>query len=116
MIGFIDTSITITTNYNSSQSMTVQDSLHSDWTTNVFTSAVTDLVLIYVSVTSSASVVRWLTLTAEHSTTELKNCLTLLNLSLMLRPTVSRPVCLGIKHPYGAYDQILITLRQLRVC
>jgi hypothetical protein len=29
MIGFIGTSITITTNYNSSQSMTVSDSLHS---------------------------------------------------------------------------------------
>jgi hypothetical protein len=39
-----------------------------------------------------------------------------LSLSLMLWPTVSRPVCLGITHPSGAYDQIFITVRQLRVC
>jgi hypothetical protein len=39
-----------------------------------------------------------------------------LSLSLLLRSTVSRPVCLGIKHRSSAYDQIFVTIRQLQVC
>jgi hypothetical protein len=38
-----------------------------------------------------------------------------LRLTFILRQTDSRPVCLGIKHQFGAYDQIYITVRQLRV-
>jgi hypothetical protein len=39
-----------------------------------------------------------------------------LSLSLILRPTATRPVCLGIKHTSGAYDQISIIVWQLRSC
>jgi hypothetical protein len=37
-------------------------------------------------------------------------------LSFMLRPKVSRPLCLGIKPPSVIYNQIFINVRELRVC
>jgi hypothetical protein len=38
-----------------------------------------------------------------------------LSLSVILWPTVSRPVCLGIKRPSGTYDQVFIIVRQFRI-
>jgi hypothetical protein len=63
MIGYIDTFITITVICLTAPNECVSKTRSiPHWTTSAFSSTVTDLVLIYESVTSSASVVRWLTL------------------------------------------------------
>jgi hypothetical protein len=75
MTGFTGTSIRITTNYNQLQQLTINDCLRlvPFLTALRVSSTVTELDLIYESVTSSASVVRWLTLhswTLKSLTTE----------------------------------------------
>jgi hypothetical protein len=87
MIGFIARSFTIIRNHNQLQYITVNDCLR--------------LALFWLDY-------GWL-----HSGLSL--FWSQLSLSLMLRPTARQPVCLGIKHPSGAYDQIFITVRPLRL-
>jgi hypothetical protein len=63
MVGFIGTSITITISYITTHNQWLPKTRPNPYlTTSVFSSSVTGFLLIYESVISSASVVRWLTL------------------------------------------------------
>jgi hypothetical protein len=50
----------------------------------------------------------------------IKRVTTKVKVEVNLRPTVSRPVCLGVRRPSGTRDQFFflfeISFRQLRVC
>jgi hypothetical protein len=48
------------------------------------------------------------TITCQAGGSKLDSVFLSLSLSFISRPTVSRPVYLGIKHPCGAYDQIFV--------
>jgi hypothetical protein len=115
---------TVTLKHNQLQQLTVNDCLRLAqffWTATFFSFTVTDLVLIYESLTSGLRMTNaewrftyeWIPNHSSYST-ELWTLLS--ESSLMLRPMVSRPVSLRIKHPPGAYYQIFINVRQLRVC
>jgi hypothetical protein len=62
MIGFIGTSLQLQSIITAHNQWLPKTRSILYWTTSIFSSAVTDLVLIYESVTSSASGVRWLAL------------------------------------------------------
>jgi hypothetical protein len=62
MIGFIGTSLQLQAIKTAHNPWLPKTRSVPYWTTSVFSSAVTDFVPIYESVTSSASAVRWLTL------------------------------------------------------
>jgi hypothetical protein len=128
MIGFTGAFFIITIYYNQLQQWLTKTHSIPCWTTSVFSSTVTDLVLIYESVTSSASVARWL----------IFQCWTL-NFWILLRlndwtnegillnwtpvssqghiatdgQSVSKSWC---QAPSGAHDQIFITVWQLLSC
>jgi hypothetical protein len=61
MIGFIGTSSQLQPIMTAHYQWLPKTRSNPYWATSVFSSTVTDLVLIYESVTSAASVVRWLT-------------------------------------------------------
>jgi hypothetical protein len=91
MIRFIGTSLQL-------QSITGAHTLNSIWTTSVWRISMKNLSLI-----SDWFLVLWslyrLNLTESESYV-----------------MASQPMCLGIKHTFGAYDQIFISLWQLRAC
>jgi hypothetical protein len=128
MIGFIGTSLQLQSIMTAHNQWLPKTRSIPYWTTSVFSSTVTVLVLIYESVTSSASVVRWLAL--HSGTLNLLNCrlhyltnesMTELNSSQSQSQSyiatdgrsINKSWC---RAPSRAHDQIFIIIWQLRSC
>jgi hypothetical protein len=99
----------ITIKYDSSQSVIAQDSLYS--LTGLRVPSVPLWLTCFWFTNLSLLLLR-----LPWKMTALRMPSFCLSVCLMLRLTASQPVCLGIEHPSGAFDQICITVGQLWVC
>jgi hypothetical protein len=106
------------------------------WHEDEFSKTESEILLLYCHVTNNTGFwIWWLSLLAlplqlhliviAHTLNylqtsawriSLKNLLNSVRVWVLCYNRLSVGQCLGIKHPSGAYDQILITVRQLRVC
>jgi hypothetical protein len=108
MIWFIDTSLQLQPIITAHNRWLPQTRSITYWTTSVFSPTVTDLVLIYESVTSSASVVGWLKLLSW--TFNYWTAFGILKVKVTLRLIVIQSVNLGVESHLGFMTRYLLLI------